>query len=250
MTGRRRRGFRGRFRRIRSGPNRGILVKVQARPRRMRILRNPNFRTAGLLGIETKFSDDFRGSAIVTNNWTLFDPAKNSLSGVAQGDSPIERDGRMYTITSLHLKGELFFIPQASIAAVVSDVVVRVLVILDTQTNGAQITGGDVMVTDQPSDHFAFRNLENTKRTRVLWDKTFVLPANNVNEGAEFKFSCGGATRKFVVNQRFKNGLKVRTGGTSNGIGQIKDNSLHIMAVASVNGFCTLTYEKRMRFRG
>lgn len=225
-------------------------VPMRFRPMKRRRTNLNLARISGLLGIENKFIDYNFASAPLTSGWEVYDPVVNSLSGVVQDDGPEGRDGRMYTIGSIHIKGKFFFPPVIDSGAPTDDGIARLCLVLDTQTNGVKMTATDCMKINVGSEIFSFRNLENTKRFKVLWDKKFVIPAKNMNEGAPLKFAAGGTLRCFSINHRFKKGLVVRCAGTTAGVGNIKDNSLHIIAVTNQTDQIDLDYEVRTRFKG
>ena len=57
--------------------------------------------------IEIKFVDYILSATAFTDVWASgeMDPTENSISGIAQGDGDSERDGRVSTLLSWHLKG-------------------------------------------------------------------------------------------------------------------------------------------------
>ncbi len=232
-----------RFRRRARG---GVRRRFRARrgvPRR-------NLRVGGFTGVELKFADSETVGDAFAVTWAPMEQAGLlSLSAVAVGDTESERIGRIYDIFSVHVKG---FVNLPSVKAQTSPgdtVFARVALVLDTQTNGAQLTAGDVFDEGQGIDHLSFRNLQHTTRFKVLWDRVFTLSPNHINEGAVNAFATGGISRAFKINKTFNTPIKVHCTGITAVIASIATNSLHIIGIASTTA-PTLDFQARIRFKG
>lgn len=216
-------------------------------------VRLQNTRTEGFMGIENKFVDyNVQGQATSTG-WAggELDPATAlCISVVAQGDGENQRDGRMYNINSWYIKGFLSTSASEAQAGPQQMVLVRIVVVLDTQTNGAQLNAEDVFTPVAAGvDVCSVRNLQFSKRFRVLKDRTMKLNPNIVNEGAVNAFAAGASSVPFKMGGRFKTPLKVRCSGTTAAIASVTDNSIHVIGVSnSATGL--LTYISRCRFTG
>jgi len=129
-----------------------------------------NKRTGGFAGQEVKFYDETIGStSLVSNTWSI----QSDISTPAQGSSPTERDGRVAFIRSVH--GKLFItVPNGNSSTPPGDVIVRMVLIWDTQTNQAALSMTDVM-EPAPNDALEFRNLEYSSRFIVLKDKQLTI---------------------------------------------------------------------------
>lgn len=200
-------------------------------------IRSSNFRTGGFLGIENKFLDlNLIGSAInITWVGGEEDPAGvDALNAIAQGDGESNRDGRKCVLTQVNVAGRVTFAPGAA----VDGRVVRVMLIWDTQSNGAQLNAEDVMVnTGNISQQF--RNLQFSKRFRVLADKKFTFSQTALGTIME---------KQFHIFKKLPN-IQVIHNGTTGNISTITDNSLHMIACAS-GTLTSLSYNSRVRFRG
>ena len=68
-----------------------------------------NVRTGGFEGKENKFLDCNLAATAVTGTWATYNPTAggcvDSLSVPAQGNGESQRDGRVYYINSIHLRG-------------------------------------------------------------------------------------------------------------------------------------------------
>lgn len=117
--------------------------------------RRRNLRTAGYVGIEKKFYDTGYNAAIVAPTDATggeADPATVlTVSAPAQGDGEQNRDGKKIVAKYLEIKGTV------RAAATINQTVgpqrtqVFVAVVLDTQTNAAQLNSEDVFKNQNAS---------------------------------------------------------------------------------------------------
>lgn len=197
---------------------------------------------------EVKFFDIEHVANAFSTTWNTEEPATTNLTAVAQGDGESNRDGRKYIMTSIHLKGFLSTIALEAQTAPLNDIICRLVLVHDTQTNGAQLTATDVMDGAQTDDVNSFRNLQFTNRFKVLWDETIIIVRNNTNEGASNLFAAA-ATKSpaFKVNKSFN--IPVLMSGTGADIANVTDNSIHLIAVADSSA-ALMNYQCRLRFTG
>lgn len=210
-----------------------------------------NARTGGFLGLESKFLDNtFSGALSATVAGGEMDPnaagaqtTPGCISGIAIGTGESERDGRKAFLTSVHVRGDVS-IPAAT--ALTAGSINRVALVWDTQTNGAQLNAEDVFLAASNVEH-SFRNLQFTKRFKVLKDQTFTLnPTLGAGDGTAN--DTGGYTQPFNWNVNVA--IPVIFSGTTNSITSISDNSLHMVGFTSAGGTVNLRYESRVRFTG
>ncbi len=201
-------------------------------------------------GSEKKFVDSEVTASAITTSWIVLNPTtRDCLTAVAQGTTESEHLGRTCYITSLHLKGIFIRSTLESSTVPVGAYQCRFVIVLDTDTKGAEVTPSDVMDTGQVNDILAFRNLQHTSRLRVLKDKQFVINPSATNEGSINLFATGEMRRTFKFNYTFKTPLRVLFSGTTAVVGSIVDNSIHFLVIASENGAGTCEYQCRMRFK-
>lgn len=230
-----------------AGPSRGVKrYRAKRVPRRA----YKTYAAGAYLGVENKYVD-YEYSANISENiaGSEADPATAlSLSSIAQGDSQVQRDGRKATIRSVHVRGAVNL--QADDTVTFQPRNVRLLLLVDKQTNGAQFNAEDVLETPVSSanDPFIFRNLEYAKRFHVLKDIMIDLKPDAISTT-----SYGSTTESFEMHHFFKNGLPVTFTNTSATVSDIMDNSIHMIAVASTasgGNAATLVYSSRVRFVG
>ncbi len=133
------------------------------------------------------------------------------LTNIAQGDTNLTRDGSSIKIVSIYLKGFV----QINSAATQS--IVRLMIVLDKQTNQAIYTTADLLhdVTEGDSLVSAL-NLDNKHRFVVLWDKSFTVDNNN-NGIVHFSFF-----KKCNYPIRYDNSAAAITSLTSNSLSMVR----------------------------
>lgn len=208
-----------------------------------------NVRYGGFVGAELKYADQQVLGRLVSNSVATADQDPATvlcLNGVAQGTSQSERLGLRAVFKSLDIRGQI----QWGTTLTQGDYC-RIVVFIDKQTNGAQYTETDVLldVGGAGYDPCAHKNLENQARFQILHDKTY-WPTSAPNQhynGATV--SNGIYVQPFRVFKRLggKKGLITRFLSTGGNIGDIADNSIHIMAISTTTS-TNIGYLSRVRF--
>lgn len=218
-----------------------------------------NYRTGGFMHMkgraaiaEMKFKNYELDQEDFTTSWAAKNPTTvNCISAVAQGDTEQNRDGRVYYMHSINLKGSIHVPAAESSTEPCPNIMFRLCVVLDKQTNGTEVVGTDVMDASQSKDLFGFRNLQHTSRFYVLWDRTFTVAPVVQNEGAVNLFSHSSIQRTFKFFKKFKKPIKVTCTGTTGVVGSISDNSLSVIGIASnIVDVPHISYQARLRFTG
>ncbi len=225
-------------------------------PRRRSYRRNTA--TMGFLGIETKFYDTNLNAAAITaptdSAGGEHDPSATSMiSTPVRGDSEENRDGKQIMIKNCTIKGSIN-IPTAELAAnSLTASIVYVALVLDTQTNGAQLNSEDVYKNTGATALTAacpHKNLLFMNRFRILKSQKFDMTPQTLSHFAVDSFSYNGKTRVFSWFVPLD--LKVNfNAGTTASVANVIDNSLHIIAYCTnTAGVPTLSYNARIRFVG
>ncbi len=227
-------------------------------PRKFPVL-NP--RIGGFLGIEVKFYDQ----KLIDNALTAptdatggeHDPSATVLlNTVTQGDGESQRDGRKITMRSIYVDGIINCAKQASQSSGDNATGIFIALVLDTQTNGATISSEDVFVNAGGNALTAatpFRNLQFTKRFKVLATRRFIIQDANMANATSFSADSGiianGVQKRFKM---FKNlNIETQYSGTTETVANITDNSLHIVAWCTDTGMAPkISYSSRLRYVG
>ncbi len=219
-----------------------------------------NRRTGGYIGLEHKFYDTFRDSIVLTASTTAaggeVDPAGvlKCLNAVVEAAGPSNRIGRNIQITAVQVRGVCTIPLATNQTATRTPPAVFLALVLDKQTNGAQLNSEDVFVgigTVVDNATNVFQNLEFTQRFQVLRTLRFDMPpASNVWDGTNLERE--GATRSWSMYYKWKGKpLSVHYTNTTEDIANIADNSLHLIGFCNNTGILTdLTYHARIRYYG
>lgn len=141
-----------------------------------------------ILKPEKKFYDiDITNTNIagVATNFTTNGVHTNSqtIVGIPQGTTENERIGRKCTVTNIYARLSFDFLANAVSnisAGDSSQEMVRVMMYWDKQCNGAAAASTDLLETNLIH---SFRNLANSKRFVVLYDRTFTWNATTTGGG-------------------------------------------------------------------
>jgi len=252
-----------------------------------------NLRTGGLLAIERKFSDfsfpatgmTNGGTGVTNGSVSTFSPpilgpsiyrsavgniystgvAPIALNVLGPGDTGSDRDGRQVINDSIHLRGQCFIGPTLNFEALACALIVNLVLVLDTQTNGGAPAGSAVFVN--PGDYTGqgaqtgcspFVNLSNSKRFRILKHIRRVISAPNAwydgahaHTQADFIWAMDvplkGMKTNYVADSAVFN-TNGDPGATSASIG---DNGIFLFGW--INGSANnanVAYNCRLRFRG
>lgn len=213
-------------------------------------------RTAGFLGVERKFYDTSLSATLIVAPTDAagaeLDPSSTSMiSTPAQGDGEQNRDGKRILIDQVQIKGTVAFTALADQTAGPTDKIVFIALVLDTQSNGAQMNSEDCFKNTNAAALTAtapMRNLLFGNRFRVL--KTWILQSDYKPAYDGTNIEVGGNHVPFEGLVPFPAGLPVNfNAGTTASIANVIDNSIHVIAYGTGSA-ATLSYNARIRFRG
>ncbi len=198
---------------------------------------------AGAPGKELKFFDtSFTDSNGISATGQI---VQDSVNEVVQDVSENGRVGRNIYVKSLLINGLFKAQTQANDAAGVNDMI-RTIVYIDHQTNGATATVGQIL---EQGDILSHNNLENSKRFKIL--KNFIMsvhsPAGGGDVGAA-ESNWGGMVIPYKCIIKFKTPLKIEFNGATGAITEMSSNNLGIMQI-SFSGDSNVTSEFCTRIR-
>lgn len=161
-----------------------------------------------LVNVEIKNHDVQLASVAITDT-----PLITQLSNIAQGDTTNTRDGAQAKMLGVNVNYILTRSTNAEATAV------RVMLVIDKQTNQAIYTAADLLEDVTSIDNVVSpRNLDNLHRFQILYDKVHVLTTN---------------TTQIVVRKYFTKQLLLRYDGSTPSIADLTQNSLSILLVAT-----------------
>jgi len=227
-------------------------------------------RGAAVTGEMKYYDADYGGSlTLVTTTYpagTMVDPSTSINLGAAAVANPLslcvptvgaalnQRVGRKISVHKVKIHGTISVPQQAAVAAADAAAKVRVALVLDQQTNAAQMTAAQLYndASGASTTISSFQNPNNFGRFRVLKDKMFSLTnvnmagspttADVIQSGMKYNF-------KFAVN--FKKPIVMHFNATNGGtVADIVDNSFHVVAATDSTSLApALAYYSRVCYK-
>ncbi len=187
---------------------------------------------------ELKFFDLDIDDASIAVNGTILEDSCNAIS---QGTGESQRLGRKCTIKQIGWK---FDVRLNQTTASNNTDVVRVILYLDRQCNGATATVTGILESD---DFQSFNNLANKSRFSTLMDKTYSLnmaglagDGTTTDSGA--KILSGSFYKKCNIPLEFDN--------TTGAITELRSNNIGVLILAKTGALCVFSSKMRLRFVG
>lgn len=228
-------------------------------------------RGAAVSGEMKYFDADNNGTLLVatTTTWpagTMLDPLTTINLGSAAVATPQclfaptvgaalnQRIGRQVKVHKIKIHGHVNVPTQAAQAQADSASKIRIVLVMDQQTNAAPMTGAQLFQdgSGAASTLNTFQNPNNFGRFRVLKDKIITIANLNLAGSpttADVIQASARVNFRFTVN--FKTPVIVHFNATNGGtVADIVDNSFHIVAAADVIAYApSLVYYSRVCFK-
>lgn len=236
--------------------------RVYKRARTMPALYRPISRRPTRPADEVKYFDTSLGLTNLTNtaDWSAMekDPATIlCLNGVPQGDTAQSRDGMKICMKSIFIHGALTAVAQTAQSSADTAPNIFIALVLDKQTNAAQLNSEDVYTNPSGVTSLVpspLRNMTFTDRFKVLKTVKVEVPQLGlVNDtGSTGGVIQNGITIPFTIAANLKMLQTKFTAGTTTGYcTTIQDNSLHLVACVSSTGYAMqILYNARLRYVG
>jgi len=216
-----------------------------------------NMRIGGFLGIELKYVNYARSALALTSptdaSGAEVDPATAlALNAIAQGDGEQQRDGKQVNIKSCYVTG-VIDVPSAINQTTAKNIPsIYVALVLDKQTNGAQLASELVFENPSAASTTAsnpLRNMQYTSRFDVL-DSVCVELEQPVVTFDGTNLESAGVRGHFKLS--WTGDMMTQYTGTGATISVIQDNSLHLIAFAGpdITAAPVISYNSRVRFVG
>jgi len=202
-------------------------------------------RTKGVYAYgEMKYFDSCRDNVAIGSSTTwassVYDPnafpvaAINTLFCPTLGAGVNQRIGKACKVLKIKMNIVISIPAQTNQTVTDAGSYIRLLLVLDKQTNSAQMTGTQLMTSPGVATAVlapgSYQNIDNFGRFKVLKDKHMTIDNPTITyDGTNVEQS--GIIRRFKWNVKFKTPITVRFNNTAGGtIADIIDNSFHILA--------------------
>jgi len=162
-----------------------------------------------------------------------------SLVEIDQGTGPMQRVGMKSLVTNINLRAAVHFAPTVNTNAVL----VRIMLIMDTQTNGAPATGPQLF--SQPGKTQSHNNLQYSSRFKTLKDWYIKAPLSVLNHANPpdanlFPF--------VLLNWNKKVDIPMIYSSTTGEVSEMRTNNVFLCMAASQEG-CQFDGVIRIRFK-
>lgn len=228
-------------------------------------------RGAAVTGEMKYFDCELQASALsaTTTTWvagTLVDPTTTINLGDAAQATPAclfapkvsaalnGRIGRNVKMLKCRVQGQVNVPPQTAQVAADSSFKCRMLLVMDTQSNAAQMTSAALLndAGQAATTINSYQNPNNFGRFRVLKDKSFTVGNMSIaGSPTAGDVVQAGTSRTFKMSYKFRNPVVVRFNATNGGtVADIIDNSLHFLIAVSSAAFApTVAYYSRVAYK-
>ncbi len=188
---------------------------------------------------EMKFHDVTVDDGVVAASMNV----QTALLVIPEGNGESDRVGRKVTIKRIGWRYEVL-LPTTAVAADTSDVV-RVMMILDKQANGALPTNTIVLEDD---DYQSFNNLANSKRFRILMDKSYSINCGSGSgRGTTDTLSYGDQVITAQWHKKCSIPIEYDNSATTGVITSIRSNNIFVI-VGSKSGVAGFRSKVRVRY--
>ncbi len=188
---------------------------------------------------ELKFFDNVKGSTNLATAGVILD---DSINEIVQGVTESNRIGRKCTIRSVNIHGFWSYPTTQTVANM--DNRFRILVYWDKQANGATAAVTDVL---ESASVDSFRNLANSGRFRVLYDRVFTI---TVAGGMQTAAGTPNAIPIIRTWTLFKScNIPIEFSAATGAIGEIRSNNIGVLGLCSgAAELPSVGYTSRLRF--
>jgi len=164
---------------------------------------------------------------------------KQMLPDIPTGTGESDRIGRFCTITKFTTRFVLDYTESVDTASGS----IRILIFIDTQTNGALPTGTEIL--QAPLTYTSWNNLSNSGRFKTLKDYFFSFnTCAAVGDGTTNLYSATQRVWTWSYNQRIRMEYSGVTGSTA----ERRSNNIYCMILADEDDKYDFTFHTRFRF--
>lgn len=191
---------------------------------------------------ETKYND-CEVSGAITANWVFLTQVSisptsaspvnlantNSLVAIAQGTTQNSRIGNKMTVYRVRVQGQL---SMNATTSAISASYARIVLVLDTQANGTMAAASDVFESTAAgvTNLFAFQNMDNVGRFRVLKDKRFKIEVPSYSAS-----DPDGAVTPVKLSHKLKD-CPIMFSSTTGAVSEIRSNNLFLLWASPTAG--------------
>ncbi len=192
-------------------------------------------------GMELKFLDKDSDSTTISASGEV----TTSLNIIAQGTTESERIGRNIFIRKIQLNILMDLAAAADQADIPNGDILRIMLFVDTQTNGANAAVLDLLET---ATFNSYRNLANSHRFVVLMDQCW--PMNRIVAGTDGASTVSTPLiTKNLIKKFFSVNIPIEFDSTAGAITEMRSNNVAMLYITR-NALVNVQVHSRVRFNG
>jgi len=195
------------------------------------------FKRVGASSAELKFKDTTKAQTALASAGTIFN---DTLIGLSEGNTDSTRIGNRITVKSVMLRGNANL--PVTAASTDTSQIVRIIVYLDRQANGATAAVGDILAS---ADYRSFNNLDNSDRFRTLAETTIDLKLSGATETAG-AYTYGETKKSFFLKAKLNLDFKYK--GNAGSVADLSGNNIGVLVISETDALGTVGYIARVRY--
>ena len=214
-------------------------LRSQIRKRRARRYRPGFDRRVGFYGKpEVKFLDTL--IAYEDINVTIqVDP----ILTIPRGNDQTNRIGRKINVTKVSWKGSIILSGTQNF--INTTCTVKLMIVLDTQTNGLTFTANDLLTSNSI---LSFNNLSNSGRFKILYAKYITLKSAGGSGNEAIGITYGECDYWFNANINCNHTIEYDSSTNTGQVSTVKSNNMYVVTQATQPDLCDISSRVRVRF--
>ncbi len=192
-------------------------------------------------GLELKFHDKDSDSTTIASGGEI----TTSLNLIAQNTTESTRIGRAILIKKIQLNILIDLAAAADQADIPNGDILRIMLFVDTQTNGANAAVTDIL---ESATFNSYRNLANSHRFVVLMDQCW--PMNRIVASTDGTNTASSPLiNKNLIKKFFSVNIPVEFDSTAGAITEMRTNNVALLYITR-NDLVNVQVHSRVRFTG
>ncbi len=213
------------------------VMRANVRPRSGYSRRVGYYRGGSGGHVELKFHDVDLDDALISSSGTI----TASINLIPQGVTEVERIGRKAVIKQINWRYQLKLAEQDAQATPVASDTIRIILYVDSQTNGATAAVTDVLET---ANYQSFNNLVNRGRFRILMDRTHAVNLMTLASDGAGVVSSASLKQNYSFYKSCA--LPIEFNAATGAIAEIKSNNIGVLVISNAG---TINLESKFRLR-
>lgn len=212
-------------------------------------VKKPYYAKAKWQGFTRQFTSALEKKSLDTYISGNFDATGEVLPGggtstginlIPQGATAVTRVGNRCTITNISVRGWVS-------SGTVEGGTYRMLLVLDTQANGAYPAWNDVIANTGATETTEFNNLDNSRRFRILKDWYGWIGPLGITTNFDSN-TRGYGNKNYIIKYNKKCSIPLEFNGATGAIAELRSNNICFMGCSNVDDLSSFILNCRIRY--